>query len=321
MLEEDSDLLRDGDEASVRGDRLGEGAGPDIDLAGGDAEVLVRAAAGSAQDSGGMRFINHEETTKFFFERNQLRQAADVAIHRENPVGDDERAVGGVGLLELIAQGLRVVVAEALQLDAGHAARVEETAMAKLIHDDPVGGAEQTVDDAEIRQVAGTKGERVFRALEPGEGLFHLAMNVERSGEQTGAAGAGAVAPDGFHGGGVDAWVADQPKVVVRRHHEHLVTVRGDARAGLCLERHVVRVGIEGAGEGCVLKDAASPWIEQVGLLEVPGPARGKVVPKHLAGGRGESCRGLRVLFDVSKCGHRRRLILDEARDVWKGAL
>lgn len=106
-------------------------------------------------------------------------------------------------------------------------------------------------------------------------------MDIEGSGEEARAAGAGAVTLDGFDGCVIDAGVADETEVVVGRHHQHLVPVGGDAGAGLGLEWHVERVGVSSDGHRGSFKDAASAGIEQVVLFEVPLFLRREVTAEH----------------------------------------
>ncbi len=241
MLQEDGHLAGAGDEAADRGDGLGERAGPEVDLAGVDAEVLVGAAAGGAEDAGGVGLVDQQEGAELLLDGDQLGQAADVAVHGEDAVGDDEGAVGGLSAAQLLAQAFGVVVAEALDLHAGHAAGVEQAAVAEAVDDDAVVGAEEAGDQAEVGHVAGAEGESGLGAFVLGEGALHLVVDVEGAGEQAGAAGAGAVAVDGVLGGGVDAGMSDQTEVVVGGHHEHVMSIGLDARACLGLERHLER--------------------------------------------------------------------------------
>ena len=288
VLEEDGDLLGDGDEATDGGDGLGEGAGPDVDFAGVDTEVLIGAAAGGSDDAGGVGLVDEEEAAELFFDGDEIGEAADVSVHGEDAVGDDDGAVGWGAFLDLFAEAFGVVVAEALDLYAGHFAGVEEAAVAEGVDDDAVGGAEESGDEAEVGHVSGGEGDGGFGTFEGGEVALDLTMDVEGAGEEACAAGAGAVASDGVPGCGVDAGVTDEPEVVVGRHHEHLVTVGLDTGAGLGFEGHVEGVGIGGDAEGGGLEDAAGASVEEVVLLEVPLAGFGEVLTEHAAGGRRE---------------------------------
>ena len=228
---------------------------------------------------------------------DQLRQAADVAVHREDAVGDDEGAVGGLSAAQLFAQAFGIVVAEALDLHAGHAAGVEQAAVAKAVDDDAVVGTEQAGDQAEVGHVAGAEGERGLCALVFGQIALHLLVNVEGAGEQAGAAGAGAVAMDGVLRGGVDPGMSDQTEIVVGGHHQHVMSIGLNARACLGLERHVEGVRVYRARHRGAFEDSAGAGVEQIVLLEAPLAARCEVPLKHLPGGGGEDLGGL---FDFS---------------------
>ncbi len=273
----------------TEGDGFGQRAGPEIDLAGVDAKVLVGAAAGSSENAGGMRLIDQKEAAKLFFDGDEFGQTADVAVHREDAVGDDEGAVGGLTTTDLFAQAFGVVVAEPLDLHAGHAAGIEQAAVTEVIDDDAVGGSEESGNEAQVGHVAGAIGESGFGALKGGDVPLHLVVDVESASQQARAAGAGAVAMDGGGSGFVDLGVADESQVIVGGHHEHVMSVGLNARACLGLERHVEGVGVHGAGHRGALEDSAGASVEQIVLLEAPFTARREITLKHVPGGGGET--------------------------------
>ena len=57
-------------------------------------EVIDTAATVAAQHSGRVRVVDHHDRAVFFGECAQLVDGADVAIHREDAVGDDELVAG-----------------------------------------------------------------------------------------------------------------------------------------------------------------------------------------------------------------------------------
>src|SRR5882757_5716586 len=75
VLEEDSHFLGAGDETADGGDGLGEGTGPEIDFAGVDAEVLIGAATGGAEDAGGVSLVDEEEAAELFLDGNEIGEA------------------------------------------------------------------------------------------------------------------------------------------------------------------------------------------------------------------------------------------------------
>ena len=131
------------------------------------------------------------------------------------------------------------------------------------------------------------------------------AVGGERAGEQACAAGAGSVLLDGFDGGLVDARVSDEAEVVVGGHHQHRVSVGDDVWPGLGLERHVVGVGVDRAGERGVFEEPAGAGVEEVGFSEGPGLTGGEVLSEHLSVGGREGLRGLRgFLSQDLRLGH-----------------
>ena len=67
-----------------------------------NAEVIDGAAAIATQNAGGVRVVDHHDGAVFLGNVAELRQRADVAIHREHAVGDQQLVAGLV--LELLQQ-------------------------------------------------------------------------------------------------------------------------------------------------------------------------------------------------------------------------
>jgi hypothetical protein len=80
-------------------------------------KVIDRSAAVAAQHARGVRVVDHHDGAVFFGQRGQLVHRADVAIHREDAVGDHQLVARLVGelLQQLFAVG-GILVAEDLDL-------------------------------------------------------------------------------------------------------------------------------------------------------------------------------------------------------------
>ena len=122
----------------VRRNGFRERSRPDVHILRRHAEVLVSASTSCAEHAGCVRLIHHEEAAELLLERNQVRQAADVAVHGKHAITDDQGAIGRAWLLQLVACRLRVVVPKPLNLNPRHAARVEQATVAQFIDDHPV---------------------------------------------------------------------------------------------------------------------------------------------------------------------------------------
>ena len=81
-----------GDVSAQRADRLRQRADLDVDAAV-HAEVIDGAAAVPAEHAARMRIVDHHDAAEFLGERAQLRQRAEVAVHAEHAVGDQQLAL------------------------------------------------------------------------------------------------------------------------------------------------------------------------------------------------------------------------------------
>ena len=69
------------------------------------AKMIDRSAAVAPQHARGMRVVHHHDGAVFLGQRSQLVHRADVAIHREDAVGDHQLVAGLVG--DFLAAALR----------------------------------------------------------------------------------------------------------------------------------------------------------------------------------------------------------------------
>jgi hypothetical protein len=69
-----------------------------------DAEVLVRAAAGLADEAGGVRVVDEDHRVVLLGEGDDLVELREVAVHREDAVGDDHAEALVLVLLELLLE-------------------------------------------------------------------------------------------------------------------------------------------------------------------------------------------------------------------------
>ena len=81
--------FRAGDVAAERADRLRERAHLDVDAAV-QPEVIDGAAAVAAEHAAGVRVVDHHDAAELVGDVAELRQRAEVTIHAEHAVGDDQ---------------------------------------------------------------------------------------------------------------------------------------------------------------------------------------------------------------------------------------
>ena len=73
-----------------------------------DAAVLVRAAAGLADESRGVRIVHEHHGVVLLGQRDNLIELGDVAVHREHAVGDDQPEALVLVLLKLLFEMFHV---------------------------------------------------------------------------------------------------------------------------------------------------------------------------------------------------------------------
>ena len=133
-------------------------------------------------------------------------------------------------------------MAEAAGLAAGHAHAVVDALVRVLVEKCDVAGSEERRDGRDVRVVAGGERGGGLVAEEVRERVLELVVQLVRAGEQADAAGGRAEPLDRRLDGGLDARVADQAEVAVRREEDegHVEDARlGARRDG---ERQLVRV-------------------------------------------------------------------------------
>ena len=103
-----------------------------------------------------------------------LGEGRDVAVHREDAVGDDQAEAAGSRLLELRLEvgHVGVRVDEALRLAQADA--VDDRGVVELVGDDRVVGSEERLEDAAVRVEAGRVEDRVLHPEEGGDPLLEL---------------------------------------------------------------------------------------------------------------------------------------------------
>lgn len=169
------------DVAAERADGLGEGADLHIDALGA-VEVIDRAATVAAEHTAGVGVIDHHDGSILVGEIAELVDGADVAIHREDAVGDEELAAGLVlNFLEQLFGVGDVFVAEDFDLGAGEACSVDDAGVVELVGEDEVFFAEDGGDSASVGGEAGLKDDAGFDSLKGSDLLFQLHMDAHGS--------------------------------------------------------------------------------------------------------------------------------------------
>ena len=175
----DHGLARRGETAHGAAERLAERAGDDVDLAE-HAAMLRRAAAARAHEAMGMAIIDHGQRVIGLRQRHDLVEPSDIAIHREDAIGDDQDVPRAIGprLFQLDFQvgHVGIGIAIAFRLAQPHA--IDDRGVIERVGNDRILGAQQRLEYAAI----GVKRRRIENGIltagEIGDLRFKLFVDV-----------------------------------------------------------------------------------------------------------------------------------------------
>jgi hypothetical protein len=196
-------------------------------------KVIGGAAALAAEHAEAVGVVEHGEAVVFLGDGGELRQAADVPLHRVNALDDEVLGRGGIGGGDNLAEVVRAVVGKAFHRGHGETDAVPETGVEVLVGEDHVALLGEGCDARHAGEVAGGVDVAGFAAEKGGE-LF-LKVHVVGAGPVGGAGAGGAGAPleEGGAAGLDNLGVKRQAQVVVARQHDHVAPIEPDLRAGL----------------------------------------------------------------------------------------
>ena len=85
-----------------------------------------------------MRIVDHHDAAELLRERAQTGQRAQVAVHAEHAVGDEQLALAGRQALEHLPRGADVLVREHLDGRLAQAGPVDDARVIQFVGDDDV---------------------------------------------------------------------------------------------------------------------------------------------------------------------------------------
>ena len=148
----------------------------DVDLAG-QAGLGDRAAPARPERADGVGVVDHQHRAVAARELAQPAELRDVAVHREEAVGDDQAAVAGQPA-EAPGEVLEVAVAVDERLGPGEAAAVDDARVIELVGEDDVAAAGEGGDDAGVGEVARSEQQRRLGPVEVGEVPLELVVGL-----------------------------------------------------------------------------------------------------------------------------------------------
>src|SRR6059036_503078 len=186
-----------GESAGRAAQRFSQRRGDHVDLAQ-HVVMLGGAAARLPENAGRVGVIDGEHRVVLPGQRDEIGQLRDIALHREDAVGEDQlpsRLAGGAQLLfEVGHVGVLVDRGLALGDRFGEANRVDDRRVVQLVGDDDVWLAEDGGAEPFVGVPAADVGQRRLAADETRQRVLELAMHGERPANEAHRRGAGAPA-------------------------------------------------------------------------------------------------------------------------------
>ena len=185
--------------------------------------------------AGRVAIVDHRQRAVALGEITDGGEVGDIAVHREDAVGDDqlEARARGVGLLEarfeLVHVGIGVAVAARLaQPDA-----VDDRGVVQRVGDDGVLSVEQRLEDAAVGVEARGEQDCVVLAEMRGDGLLEFAMQGLRAADEAHRRHAEAEVVKRALGRRNDFRMIGETEIIVGAEIDHLAlaALPGDANA------------------------------------------------------------------------------------------
>src|SRR5687767_2778252 len=122
-----------------------------------------------------MRVVDHHDRAVFFGGFGQTGQRSDIAVHREDAVGDQQLPAGRSGKLRKDSLGGGdVFVGVHVDLRAREAAAIDDARVIQLVGNDVVVGSEDRGDGTGVGGESGLEHDAGFHIFELGDTLFKL---------------------------------------------------------------------------------------------------------------------------------------------------
>ena len=203
-----------------------------------DVEMIDGAAAVAAENAGGVGVVDHHDGAVFFCEVAQARERADVAVHGEDAIGDEQLFAGLVFHAGEFFFGVGdVLVFEDENLGARETRTVDDGGMVQSIRDDEIFLAQNRGDGAGVGGESGLKDHAGFDVLEAGNLFLQLHVDLHGSGDGAHRSGSDAVFARGFECGLAQLGMRGQSQIIVGSEIDDSFAVEG-ADGGLFVVEH-----------------------------------------------------------------------------------
>ena len=185
--------------------------------------MLDDPASRLAEDSDTVRVVHDDDGVELARQFDDLRQACEVALHREDPVRDDQLASSARGAGETFSEPAQVRVRiDHLLRGTREPYGVDDARVVELVREDDGCRVGQRRNHRLVRVPARDVGQRRLGSREVCHLALELEMGLERSADEAHRGGARAVALEPLDPRPHDLGMVGEPEVVVRREHDHL---------------------------------------------------------------------------------------------------
>ena len=159
---------------------------PDLDVdATVESEVIDGAASLRSEHAAGVRVVHHHDAAELVCYVTETGQRAQVAVHAEHAVGDEQRSLSARKVREDRASRRDVAVRKHFDRRATQASAVDDARVIQLVGHDDVVATEERSDGTGIRREATLEDDGGFCFLERREPAFELHVDLHRAGDRS----------------------------------------------------------------------------------------------------------------------------------------
>ena len=168
--------------AAQRADGFRQRADLDVDAAV-HPEMIDRSAAVLSEDAAGVRIVHHHDAAELLGQRTQLWQRAEVAVHAEHAVRDQQLALVRGQILQHLAGGVHVLVRKHLDRGAAQPRPVDDAGVIQFVRHHHVVSGQDGGDRAGVRRKTALENDHCLSFLEGREPALELHVNVHGAGD------------------------------------------------------------------------------------------------------------------------------------------
>ena len=182
-IQELDERPRAGDIAPERAECFRERPDLDVDPAV-KTEMIDRAAPLRTEHAARMRVVDHHDAAELVGEIAEPRKRAEVSVHAENAIGDQQRPLPARKIREDGARSRDVAMRKHLDGGATETSAVDDARVIQFVGHDDVIAPEQSRDSARVRRETTLKDHARLGPLERGQAAFELHVDLHRAGNR-----------------------------------------------------------------------------------------------------------------------------------------